>query len=146
MNNTESEWKHISLYSLTVSQVLFTATTAWDFFLSVIVIESYRYALFASLPSALAATIVVPWLIGIFFLLAVVVVFAVKGNHSLVPYPIEYGYGLIAAIYFLLILVTIVMTSSWPLMLNYIVNFVWAASIVKERRRMVYLIEKELDS
>lgn len=116
-------------------QALFLVTTIWDFLFTVLVPGSYRALVFSGLGSvATVSLVIVPWALCITFLVITFVIFLVCRDHRPIQSHIHYYYGFLGLMYLgftLLALSNPLIT--WPIVINYIVNVVWAASIVYYR-------------
>jgi len=141
MSNPVSYWKNIALNMLVAFQGLFIASTTWDFFLTVVVKESHRALVFSTLAPAAATFIIVPWILGILFLAAMLAIYSFN-KDSIIASRIHYEYSGMTVLYmFLFVLGCLSASISWPLLLNYAVNCVWAISLVYFR----IVIQKGID-
>ena len=112
-------------------QALFVGTTAWDFFLTVIVQESVRSHIFLMLPAGLSIFIIAPWLIGLFILTGSLIVFAFHKDFGPPMGKINFEYGGIMIVYVILFILSVFNPAvSWPFMLNYLINIIWAWSLI----------------
>ena len=128
-------WKTLALNMLTASQSLFVVNTVWDFFMTVVVPNSVRSHIFANISATASIFIILPWLIGIFALTILLFGSLVNGENELIKHKINIEYGAIMIVYIALFIVSCfnpVMV--WPIMLNYVVNIVWACTLICFRR------------
>src|ERR1017187_10544158 len=99
-------WKTLSLNMLFANQALFIASTAWDFFLTVVVSNSARSMIFSALPFGISVFIIVPWLVGIFILTGSLIIFALHKDYGPPVYKINFEYGGIMILYIVLFLLS----------------------------------------
>lgn len=120
---------------LFVYQALFVGTTAWDFFLTVVVGGSIRSQIFSILPATTSFLIIVPWLIGIFLLALMLLIYLNNKDYSPPTYKVNFEYIGMMIIYVVLFLLSIFTPSiPWILVFNYLVNIVWIWSLIRFRR------------
>ena len=112
-------------------QVLFIGTTAWDFFMTVVVSNSLRSLIFSELPSGMSVFIIAPWLLGLFILTATILAFIFKNEFGPPITPINFEYGGIMIVYIILFILSLFNPAvSWPLVVNYLINIVWAGTLI----------------
>ena len=128
-------WKTLALNMLTAGQALFVVNTVWDFFLTVVVPNSIRSHIFANISSVASVFIVLPWLLGIFALTILLFGSLVNGQSELITHRINVEYGAMMLVYIALFGVACFNPAiAWPIMLNYVVNIVWACTLICFRR------------
>lgn len=130
MSDIDNFWKICVLNMIQIFQGLFLATTTWDFFLTIIV-KSHRSLVFSVMAPGTAMFIIVPWILGIFILSIIILSFFSRGGMPKLTKRVNYEYGLFIFIYgalaILAIFNPIVM---WPVVMNYIVNIIWAGILI----------------
>ena len=115
---------------LCIFQGLFLASTTWDFFLTVVV-QSHRALVFAGLSAGTSAFIILPWIVGIFIVAAMLVFFMISKEKAVLSTRINFEYIGMALVYAALFFIAIFNPMvAWPVVVNYIVNVVWAVSLV----------------
>ena len=120
-------------------QALFLASTTWDFFLTIIVANSHRALIFSQLGIFTSGIIVTLWLILIFVLAALLLVFLYKKdkNQPGLATVVHHGYFILSLIYLIFFFLGIVNpVVAWPIVLNYMVNFVWSIALIFFRIRI----------
>jgi hypothetical protein len=130
MTDQHTYWKNLSLNMLCLFQGLFLASTTWDFFLTVVV-HSHRALVFAGLSTGTAAFIILPWITGIFIMAAMLVAFMISKEKSVMSTRINFEYGGMICVYLVLFFMAMFNpVVAWPIVMNYLVNAVWAASLI----------------
>lgn len=125
-----------------VFQGLFLATTTWDFFLTVVV-NSHRSLVFSGLASGTAMFIIIPWILGIFVLALVILSFLSRKDIPKLTRRVNYEYGLFILIYGALAILAITNpVIMWPVVMNYIVNIIWAGALIYFRSVIITADEK----
>lgn len=135
----DTYWKSLCLNLLFAFQALFLASTTWDFFLTVIVANSHRALIFSQLGIFTTGIIVIPWLVLIFVLSAMLLVFLYKKdkNQPELATGVHYGYFILSLLYLIFFFLGIFNpVVAWPIVLNYIVNFVWSIVLIFFRIRV----------
>ena len=123
-------WKNLSLNMLCIFQGAFLATTTWDFFLTVVV-HSHRSLVFAGLSAGTATFIILPWIVGIFIMAAMLVAYMISKEKSALSKRINFEYSGIVCVYVVLFFMALFNPLvSWPVAMNYLVNIVWAISLM----------------
>lgn len=127
---------------LFVLQCLFLANITWDFFLTVVVSSSHRALVFSGLSAGTTMFLIVPWIIGILVLATMLLVYMKKQEEGTNPLTIRvhFDYGLLMLLYVALIVFALINPAvAWPIVLNYLVNIVWAGALIYFRYRVMRL-------
>lgn len=149
MRNIELYWRNLSLNMIQAFQGIFLATTAWDFFLTVI-IDSHRSLVLANFAGLASALIIIPWIAGIFVLLIVFLSFLMRRDSldtKIMKHRVSLEYSIFVVIYSVLAVLAIINpVISWPVVLNYLVNVVWAALLIYFRTKVINGFAGKIDS
>lgn len=124
-------WKELATSQLNALRILFLMTVSWDFFLTIISKASQRALLLTGVGAQYTPIVVIPWAACI-LLLAILLYFQLKkDDQSVVTQYGYYVYFAFIGLYVILSCIALINPLiSWPLMLNYIVNILWASTIV----------------
>lgn len=111
-------------------QALFIGTVAWDFFLTILT-QSIRSHIFTGMPAAVSMMIIIPWILGIFILLAMLLIFMINKDTDPLISNKNFEYGGMALVYIILFFIGLFNPLiPWPIVLNYLLNIVWAGSLI----------------
>jgi hypothetical protein len=116
-------------------QALFLATIVWDFFLTVLVPTSHRALVLSGLGSvATVYFVIVPWAICILVSLITFIIFLCNTDHNPIRGVSHYKYAILGIIYMCFTALAILNPAvTWPIVLSYIINVVWAGTILYYR-------------
>jgi hypothetical protein len=128
-------WKDLSLNMFLASQGLFICTTVWDFFMTVIIPNSVRSHIFSGISTTLSMILIVSWLLGIFILTGILFTFLLRDEYKPMPVTINIEYSGIILLYSVLGIISLFNPIIvWPVILNYVVNILWAFTLIYFRR------------
>jgi hypothetical protein len=130
MKEKYTYWKRVAFNMLFTCQALFLGTTAWDFFLTVIV-QSHRSLVFTGIGASLSTFIILPWIIGIFVLMFMLLLYMANEDKQLMITRWNFDYiGMIILYVIMFVLALTNPVVAWPILLNYLINIAWAGSLI----------------
>lgn len=139
----EYTWKQLAESLLNGLRILFLMTVSWDFFLTLVSKASQRALVLTGVGSGYTPIIFVPWAFCLFVLALFVLQHLTRKNQSS---PLKHGqfiYYAFIGLYLILSCIAFMNPLiSWPLIINYLVNIVWAGTIIYFRHRMDLLDQK----
>lgn len=134
-------WKKISREFWVCIRIIFLLTITWDFFLTVIFQSSYREVVLNTLGPIIAPVLISTWLVCIVGI-AIVLLTVLDSSGTAHKRFEKTAYVLLAATVFVYLTLTIgamIGVATWPIVLNYAVNTVWAAMIIYFKYKMLAL-------
>jgi hypothetical protein len=120
-------------------QFLFLVNVSWDFFLTVLVNTSEGALVIAGLPGAAIILLTLSWII-VTFVLAIKLLSYLKKretNDNPLIFWVHFGYVFLMILYVILMILAILNPLvPWPVVIQYLVNVLWAATLVYFRHRV----------
>ena len=88
--------------------------------------------------------VIMPWIIGIFILMIMLIVFMMSENHrSTIRVDFEH-IGMMIVYFVLFLLAVFNPIISWTIALNYLVNIAWSASIIYFKAMFIHHYSTEV--
>ena len=130
-------WRTLALNMLFAFQGLFIASSAVDFFLTVL-INSNRSQIFSGLP-VVASMVIAPWIIGLFISSIMLIMFIHNKDSKTNINGLHMEYGFMILLYASLFVLSLFNPLiAWPVMANYLIHLGWACSIIYFRNAVSY--------
>lgn len=130
-------WKKLATSQLTALRILFLLTVSWDFFLTIIAKAAQRALVLTGVGTTYTPFIIFPWAITLFALALLILLHLKKDDQAAIT---TYGYFVYISfiiIYAMLAIIAFINPLvAWPLIINYLVNIVWAISIMYFRSKV----------
>jgi hypothetical protein len=132
-------WRHAALDMLFVFQFLFLLNVSWDFFLTVLLNTSQGALVIAGLPTLAVTLLSLSWIIVVFVLAVKLLSYLKKRETDDNPlvFWVHFGYIFLMILYVVLMILAILNpVVAWPIIVQYLVNILWAATLIYFRHRI----------